>query len=162
MAMSVALALVLGSSAHLQVASAEVASIKTESTVLTQVNPADQVSVDLVLAQKTSYESLLASYVAAPTGSKESKKAYKKALKAWQKLKATQAKAKKQISKTFRLTVADAKRVCATAVRAATTVSEKAEARAAKNAAIAAASVARNDALNLIRFDLQKPAKPAK
>ncbi len=157
----VALALIIGSSAQAK-AIETVEVVASDISVQTTINPADQLSIDAVLTAKASYESAQASYSAAAVGTKEAKKAYKVAQKAWQSLTKAQAKAKKQIGKTFKSTVSNAKRSFNASVKGNHNVSAKAEAKAAKNAAIASASVARNDALAAIKFTLEKPVKPAK
>lgn len=154
--------LTLGYAMNAQAAdSASLDSVKS-SIVLTAISTADQVSIDAVTAAQATYLAALQTYQSAPANGKASKQAYKRALQAWQKLNNSQKKAKQQIGKTFKATVASAKAKFKAAMAASNAGSSKAEAKAARDAAIAGASVARNDALACISFSTKKPEKPTK
>ena len=152
----------LGSVAGAQQAMASNAEVATGITVLATINPADQTAIDAVVTAKTNYESTLAAYQSLTAGSKESKKAYKVALKAWQRVDKLQQQAKQRIGKTFKQSVSAAKHTYLSTLAVAATVSAKAEAKATRDASIASASIARNDALAQIKFKLAKPTKPTK
>mgnify|MGYP000010399205 CR=1 FL=1 len=131
--------------------------VSTGVVVYTTINSADRAAIDAVSTAKANYQAALTSFQGLTAGSKEAKKAFKVALKAWEKIGKAQQRAKQQIGRTFKQSVSSAKQAYRAAVSSATTVSGKAEAKAARDAAIASASVARNDALTLIKEKVAKP-----
>jgi hypothetical protein len=144
------------------VANATGSDASTGVALFTTINPADQTAIDAVATAKATYQSALSNYQKLVAGSKESKKAFNVALKAWQKMDKAQQQAKQRIGKTFNQSVLVAKQAYRSAVTSSTTVSAKAEAKATRDAAIAAASVSRTEALALIKAKVAKPTPPKK
>lgn len=140
-------------------ASASPVQAATGVSVIVTANDRDQTSIAKFQELKSKYELELAAYNTLEAGSPEAKRALKKATRTWTKLKSAEAKAKQQISKTFKQSVSSAKRESQLAISAATTVSAKAEAKAAKKAAIALASAARSEALEAIQLPEAPPRK---
>ena len=160
-AASLAVGLVLSPATGADAGTLNATEVLTSSTQLTTLNPVDRTAIDLALSARANYEASLASYQATQPASRQAKIAYRVALQNWRKADLAQKKAKQKIGNTFKKTVATAK-IEFSKAQAGSSKLSKAEAKAARNTAIASASVARNDGLAAIRYSLSKPVKPAK
>jgi 6-phosphogluconate dehydrogenase len=131
------------------------------SQYVQSVSEADQNYVDAVSTKLKAYQSALGEYSAA-SSKKEANRTFKALSKAWKELVIVQKNAKKQIGKTFKAAVQNAKQSFDIAKRTATNTAQRAAAKATRDLAISNATQSRVDALALIGVEPPKPVKTSK